>query len=183
MALVFAGAGIYRYCKYRIGFDRAAMAKLSRLRSRFEVAADMLQPQWRDLLSVIGLHPRRVYHGHPHDWTVSKQNDPVPLACTYRQWDAKFTYNHIDKSVIDEEAWGTSDPRRVLTAIQYICTLCQNVQSDVPKENQCWCFPDLYGSVCQSPCPVRVSGTEDARNNALLACCVSTLPQDPIRSL
>ena len=152
------------------------MAKLSRLRSRFEVAADTLQPQWRDLLSVIGVHSRRVYHGHPHDWTVSNHNDPVPLAWTYRQWDIKFTYKHIDKSVVDEEAWGSSDPRRVLTAVKYICTICQNIQSDDPKENQCQCFPDLYGSIKQTPCPVQVFRTEDGRNNGLLACCVSTSP-------
>jgi hypothetical protein len=40
--LVFAGMGIYRFCKYRIGFDPESMAILRRTRTRFEVAADTL---------------------------------------------------------------------------------------------------------------------------------------------
>jgi len=34
--------GIYRFCKYRIGFDPESMAHLRRTRARFEVAADTL---------------------------------------------------------------------------------------------------------------------------------------------
>lgn len=40
--LVFAGMGIYRFCKYRIGFDPESMAILRRTRARFEVAADTM---------------------------------------------------------------------------------------------------------------------------------------------
>ncbi|KAL1632612.1 hypothetical protein SLS56_003511 [Neofusicoccum ribis] len=54
VALVFAGMGIYRFCKYRISFDKEAMQRLASLRPRLEVAADTLQPQWRQLLSFIG---------------------------------------------------------------------------------------------------------------------------------
>lgn len=39
---MFAGMGIYRFCKYRIGFDPESMAILRRTRARFEVAADTL---------------------------------------------------------------------------------------------------------------------------------------------
>ena len=42
VCLVFAGMGIYRFCKYRIGFDPESMAILRRTRARFEVAADTL---------------------------------------------------------------------------------------------------------------------------------------------
>ena len=47
VALVFAGLGIYRFCKYRVGFDDEAMGRLKSLASRFEVAADTIQPHWR----------------------------------------------------------------------------------------------------------------------------------------
>jgi hypothetical protein len=43
VALVFAGMGIYRFCKYRIGFDRDSMQRLRSLRPALEVAADTLQ--------------------------------------------------------------------------------------------------------------------------------------------
>lgn len=43
-ALAFSGPGIYRFCKYRIGFDQDAITKLQNLQSRFEVAADTIQP-------------------------------------------------------------------------------------------------------------------------------------------
>lgn len=111
-ALVFAGMGIYRFCKYRIGFDRDSMQRLRSLRPALEVAADTLHPQWRRLLAVVGEDPRRAYTGHPHDWVVSLDGaDPVPLRTTYLRWDPNFSYRHIDESLVDATVWGGDDPR------------------------------------------------------------------------
>ena len=54
-SLVFAGMGIYRFCKYRVGFDKDAMRRLRNLRKRLEVAADTLHPHWRQLLAIVGV--------------------------------------------------------------------------------------------------------------------------------
>ncbi|KAF4313328.1 hypothetical protein GTA08_BOTSDO01247 [Botryosphaeria dothidea] len=125
VALVFAGMGIYRFCKYRISFDKEAMQRLACLRSRFEVAADTLQPQWRQLLSFIGESSERMYHGHAHDWVVEDQSRPIPLSITYLQWDPNFSYEHIDSSIVDVRTWGFSDPREVSSdkpQQSFICT-------------------------------------------------------------
>ncbi|KAG7106694.1 SET domain-containing protein like [Verticillium longisporum] len=53
-ALVFAGMGLYRFCKYRVGFTPESMARLRALRPRIEVAADTLHPTWRQLLMIVG---------------------------------------------------------------------------------------------------------------------------------
>ena len=171
-ALVFAGAGIYRFCKYRIGFDNDAMSKLSNLGPRLEVAADTLQPEWRELLAFVGESTQRRYHGHPHDWTVHRKGgEPQSLATTYHQWDPSFSFQHIRESIIDHQKWGYWDPRRVLVAPSYTCNECHKVQSDSIENNQCECFPDLYGANARSPPQVQVFHTEDGRNNGLLACC------------
>lgn len=46
VTLAFAGAGLYRYCKYRMGFDQRSVLHLRRLRKRFELAANTLHPEW-----------------------------------------------------------------------------------------------------------------------------------------
>lgn len=46
-ALVFSGMGIYRFCKYRVGFDKDAMRRLKNLKNRLEVAADTLHSTLR----------------------------------------------------------------------------------------------------------------------------------------
>lgn len=51
--------------KYRVGFDSNSLSKLSRHRSRFEVAADTIQPQWRGLLSLLLGKSRCIYRGKP----------------------------------------------------------------------------------------------------------------------
>lgn len=66
-ALVFAGMGLYRFCKYRVSFTDETYQTLRSLRHRFEVAADTLHPHWRQLLGIIGGPIDRKYTGHPHD--------------------------------------------------------------------------------------------------------------------
>jgi hypothetical protein len=154
---------LYRFCNYRIGFDRDSMSRLKRLRSKFEVAADTIHPEWRTLLSVIGVPSERIYYGHPHDWVVDDENQPILLETTYLERDPQFTYEHLRQSVIDEDAWNSCD----------ICSACSNEQSDDPKANSCTCFPDIFGDR-QVPCPVQVFRTKNGRNNGLVACCVSS---------
>lgn len=170
-ALTFAGPGIYRFCKYRMGFDEDAIAKLRSLRTRFEVAADTLQPQWRQTLSLVGVSTQRVYRGRPHDWVVSKKKDPVPLSWTYRHLPAPFVFEHIRISTLDQDKWGTYDPRRVENGPFYLCRLCSRPQSELAEKNECECFADLFGPNAKSLCPVQVFSTEDERNNGLMACC------------
>ncbi|KAF2090875.1 SET domain-containing protein, partial [Saccharata proteae CBS 121410] len=175
VALVFAGMGIYRFCKYRVSFDQEAMKRLRSLRHRFEVAADTIHPHWRDLLAFIGEPTERKYTGHQHDWVVSDNGEAIPLARTYLQWDPHFSFEHIDSSVIDQEAWSLSDPRDLtwdMVPLPQVhrCAECGEVQSDDPKENCCRCFPNLYGGP-RGPCPVQVFQTANGRNNGLIACC------------
>ncbi|KAI1330108.1 hypothetical protein F5Y16DRAFT_364086 [Xylariaceae sp. FL0255] len=180
-ALVFAGMGIYRFCKYRIGFDKESMQRLHNLRPALEIAADTLHPHWRQLLCLVGEPSQRIYHGHHHDWVVHLDgSQPTPLYKTYLQWDPHFTYKQIDESVIDQAAWGGDDPRwtpssppGVLTriSISSICEVCDKEQSDDPKLNCCYCFPTLFGCAAVTPFPVQVFRTPDGRNNGLMALC------------
>jgi ATP-dependent RNA helicase DDX49/DBP8 len=170
-ALTFAGSGIYRFCKYRMGFDDEAIAKLRSLRTRIEVAADCLQPQWRQTLSLVGVSTQRIYRGHPHDWVVSKKRDPIPLPWTYRHLENPLIFEQIRYSVIDSSIWGTYDPRRVENGPHHLCALCSKPQSELAEKNECQCFADLFGPNAKSLCPVQVFNTEDGRNNGLMACC------------
>ncbi|KAI4665386.1 uncharacterized protein J4E78_002846 [Alternaria triticimaculans] len=176
-ALVFAGMGIYRFCKYRVGFDKDAMRRLRNLRKRLEVAADTLHPHWRQLLSIVGESQTLQYPGHPHDWVVFEDgSDPVPLRQTYLLQDPYFAFEHIDESIIDESVWGCEDPRWTpqSSAVTrpggaYICALCNEPQSDKPQDNSCFCFPTLFGCVKRKPPPVQIMRTSDGRNNGLAA--------------
>ncbi|KAL9017996.1 MAG: hypothetical protein Q9185_004665 [Variospora sp. 1 TL-2023] len=170
VTLAFAGAGLYRFCKYRIGFDQRSMSQLRRLRKRFEVAAGTLHPEWHKLLSVIGVSPDYDYHGHPHDWVVQDDGDPIPLAATYQHQPGPFIYGQITESIIDQDAWGGTDPRRISQRSPYTCAVCGCIQSDDPSTNQCTCFPDLYGDKTR-PRAVQVFRTKDGRNNGVVACC------------
>ncbi|KAI1124481.1 hypothetical protein F5Y10DRAFT_249363 [Nemania abortiva] len=179
-ALVFAGMGIYRFCKYRIGFDNESMQRLRNLRPALEVAADTLSPNWRQLLSIVGESSKRVYSGHPHDWVVCLDGSPpLPLHKTYLQWDPHFEYKHIEESIIDQSAWGCDDPRwtppssKALTQAptSFVCQTCSNEQSDDPKLNCCYCFPSLFGCATLTPPPIQVFRTPDGRNNGLMALC------------
>ncbi|TGJ80468.1 hypothetical protein E0Z10_g8294 [Xylaria hypoxylon] len=179
-SLVFAGMGIYRFCKYRIGFDNESMQRLRNLRPALEVAADTMNQNWRRLLSIVGEPPERMYSGHPHDWVICLDGSPpIQLRKTYLQWDPHFEYKHIDESVIDQAAWGYDDPRwkppssEALTRISslFVCQDCLNEQSDEPKLNCCYCFPSLFGCATFTPPPVQVFRTPNGRNNGLMALC------------
>ncbi|RYC61493.1 hypothetical protein CHU98_g4702 [Xylaria longipes] len=179
-SLVFAGMGIYRFCKYRIGFDKESMQRLRNLRPALEVAADTMNPNWRRLLSIVGEPSEQVYSGHPHDWVVCLDGSPpIPLRKTYLQWDSHFKFKHIEESVIDQVAWGCEDPRWVTASSEvlarvsglFICDTCSNEQSDDPKVNCCYCFPSLFGCATLTPPPVQVFRTPDGRNNGLMALC------------
>ena len=150
------------------------MAKLSNLGPRFEVVADTLHPQWHDLLEFVEVATERKYTGHPHDWVVHKRRgDPLPLASTYHQWDPNFAYEHICESITDKSMWGDCDPRRVGWGPTYTCKVCEKIQSTSPEDNQCQCFPDLYGANARLSYPVQVFRTDNGRNNGLVACCVN----------
>ncbi|KAI8626286.1 hypothetical protein F5Y19DRAFT_226204 [Xylariaceae sp. FL1651] len=179
-SLVFAGMGIYRFCKYRIGFDKESMQRLKTLRPALEVVADTMHPNWRQLLSIVGEPSQRIYHGHPHDWVVYLDGThPVQLYKTYLQWDPHFSFRHIEECVIDQAAWGCDDPRwkppssEALTQVSKlpICDTCGKEQSDDPKLNCCYCFPSLFGCATFTPSPVQVFRTPDGRNNGLMALC------------
>ncbi|KAF4832438.1 SET domain-containing protein [Colletotrichum tropicale] len=178
-ALVFAGMGLYRFCKYRVGFNPDSMQRLRCLRPRIEVAADTLHPTWRQLLMIVGETAQRRFCGHPHDWVVRQDgSDPVPLRSTYLEYDPYFSFEQLEHSVMDMSAWGTDDPRWVppinaVACVQgmHTCHSCGQEQSEDPKINSCYCFPTLFGSGRRSPCPVQVFRTPDGRNNGLSALC------------
>lgn len=176
VALVFAGMGLYRFCKYRIGFNSRSMDRLQTLRPRIELAADALHPNWRQLLAIVGESSQRRFAGHRHDWVVHPDgSDPIPLESTYAEYDPYFSFEHIDESVIDTAAWATDDPRWIPPSVAaasaaagHSCGLCGQGQSDNPKLNGCYCFPSLFGGP-RSPCPVQVFRTPNSRNNGLQA--------------
>ncbi|KAK4152169.1 histone-lysine N-methyltransferase [Chaetomidium leptoderma] len=182
VALVFAGNGIYRLCKYRVGFDAESMQTLRALRPRIEVAADTLHPTWRQLLVVVGESPEPRFTGHPHDWVVSPcGSDPVPLRSTYLSRDPLFSFQHLDESILDASVWGDDDPRWVppppagATACPkktaFTCHSCGQAQSEFPKQNACYCFPPLFGAQKRAAvqAPVQVFRTSNGRNNGLQA--------------
>lgn len=73
------------------------------------------------------------------------------------------------------DAWGYVDPRRVMKEPEddvYRCGVCGEVQSDVVAENECNCFPNLYGGSGGFH-PVQVVRTRNGKNNGLFACLVS----------
>jgi hypothetical protein len=178
VALVFAGIGIYRFCKYRVGFDAESMQMLRSLRSRMEVAADTLHPNWRQLLAIVGEPSEPRFTGHPHDWAVFPcgASEPVSLRSTYLDRDPQFSFEHLDEPIIDVRAWGDDDPRwmppRMTTfkaAAVFPCRSCGQEQSDDAKVNACYCFPSLFGSPSRKPPPVQVFRTANGRNNGLQA--------------
>lgn len=168
--------GVYRFCKYRTGFGDGLATRLRHLRSAFEVAADTLHPEWRDLLQVIGQGGPRRYHGHPHEWVTVPGGEPaVPLESTYGHLNLPhgFQYRFINECVLDPRVFGTEDPRVVPELEETdICQVCKERQTDVIETNQCSCFPSLFGSV-RSPVPVQVFHTANGKNNGVIARSVS----------
>ncbi|KAH7418307.1 hypothetical protein BKA64DRAFT_196249 [Cadophora sp. MPI-SDFR-AT-0126] len=169
-SLVFAGSGIYRFCKYRGGFGKNLTTRLSRLRPSLEVAADTIHPEWRQLLALIGQDTQKLYSGHSHDWVVCDGVPPVALKSTYTQWYPDFSFTHIEDSVLDELAWGRDDPRRISGTNTSFCNDCGYFQSNNVSSNECRCFPELYGG-CKAPVPVQVFRTPLGKNNGLIARC------------
>jgi hypothetical protein len=175
-ALVFAGMGLYRLCKYRTDLNSKSMERLASFRRRIEVAADTLHPSWRQLLALVGEKPERRFAGHPHDWVVVLDgSDPVPLHSTYLKHDPCFIFQHLDESIVDTRAWAGDDPRWIpppsaalSLASANTCRYCAQTQSDDPRLNSCYCFPSLFGGP-RPPCPVQVFRTPDGRNNGLQA--------------
>ena len=174
-ALVFAGMGLYRFCKYRVFFTDETFDILRRLRHRLEVAADTLHPRWRILLGIIGESTQPKYTGHPHDFVVNGPgNEAIPLPETYHQWDRDFSYTHLESSIIDVDAWDEYDPRTVIPEgddTAHKCQVCGEMQSNDPKRNSCACYPNLYGTPKAGMVPVQIFRTPDGKNNGLLACC------------
>jgi len=173
-ALVFAGPGLYRFCKYRLSFCSETFRRLADLRPAFEVAADTLHPCWRQVLGFLGLSSTRKYTGHLHDWVLTgRGNEAVSLASTYRKWDAHFSYRHIHESIIDEEAWGDHDPRTMNPSTSpeeaHTCQNCRQHQADESLENKCACFPNLYGTSRPKLPPVQIAQTSSGKNNGLFA--------------
>ncbi|KAI9808756.1 MAG: hypothetical protein M1825_003908 [Sarcosagium campestre] len=167
-SLVFAGNGVYRFCKYRVGFGKDLISKLRRMRSCFQVAADTLHPEWRELLAIVGQDSSRSYNGHPHDWVVSTAFEPVTLASTYSKWDQNFTYRHLTESIIDRDVWGAEDPRKLHGSDSACCRDCGLLQYEDIRLNHCKCFPELYGGA-KLPPPVQIFHTTDGRNNGVIA--------------
>ena len=175
--LVFAGHGLYRYCKYRVGFTSEAFRYLQRYQARFQVAADTIHPRWRDLLTIVGQTGPAKYTGHPHDWVIVDDDAAISLKQSYLEWNADFTYEHLEDSVLDDDKWASGgDPRRVvsedaLTSTQFLCDVCNEKQSDQFGENHCLCFPNLFGNQ-KRPSPVQIMQTRNGKNNGLFACLV-----------
>ncbi|KAL2105156.1 hypothetical protein VUR80DRAFT_8919 [Thermomyces stellatus] len=172
-ALVFAGMGIYRFCKYRAGFGEASMRKLRLCRERFEVAADTLHPSWRQLLTIVGeteTQPR--FEGHPHDWVVHPDGGkPSPLRLTYLDVDPSFSFEHVDECILDVDAWGADDPRWMPPspgAAADICLTCGMRQDDDVQLNNCSCFPTLFPGPKTRP-PVQVFHTLTGKRNGVQA--------------
>lgn len=178
VSLVFAGSGIYRFCKYRGGsgsFGKNLTTRLEKLRPSLEVAADTIHSEWRRLLSVIGAESQTIYSGHPHDWVVCDGMKPVPLKSTYTQWYPDFQFTHLEDSVLDGAVWGTDDPRHICGTRTAFCNDCGYFQSNSVSSNECQCFPELYGA-CKAPIPVQVFRTPLGKNNGLIARCVGLYP-------
>ncbi|KAK6813275.1 hypothetical protein RU639_011051 [Aspergillus parasiticus] len=169
-SLIFASAGVYRFCKYRTGFGEGFSTRLRHIRSSLEVAADTLHPDWRDLLQVIGQQETRQYHGHPHEWVTVTGRPAVPLTSTYEhlQLPNGFHYRFIDECVLDTAAFGTEDPRRVPEIDPGVCLVCKERQSDEIEKNHCSCFPTLFGGV-RNPVPVQLFHTTSGKNNGVIA--------------
>ncbi|KAL4936218.1 hypothetical protein BDV06DRAFT_228108 [Aspergillus oleicola] len=171
-ALVFASAGVYRFCKYRSEFGQELFSRLRHIRSSLEVAADTLHPGWRDLLKIVQQESPSLYHGHPHSWVIIGEDAALSLDSTYGhlQLPDAFQYTFIDDCVLDEKAFGVEDPRRAPEIDSEICYLCHEKQSDNVTENNCMCFPTVFGGD-RGHVPVQVYRTPTGKNNGVFARC------------
>lgn len=171
-SLVFAGSGVYRLCKYRVGFDDGLISQLRCLRHALEVAADTLHPEWRQLLDIIGQKSSPQYPGHPHEWVILDAHPAQPLRSTYSHLGNELDYHFIEESVIDRAVFDAYDPRRTPHINPKFCPVCEQRQSDNISLNRCSCFPDMFGCV-KLPPAVQVFRTESGKNNGIVARLVS----------
>ncbi|KAK2867785.1 hypothetical protein FQN49_003476 [Arthroderma sp. PD_2] len=169
VSLIFASSGVYRFCKYRTGFNQAFGTRLSQLRSSFELAADTLHPEWRQLLNIISQDSSLVYTGHPHQWATRNGEDALPLYLTYPHIP-NFGYEFIKESVLDRDAFGTEDPRRTPGIKPDRCHDCGQYQSNNVERNRCSCFPTLYGNPTSHP-PIQIFQTSNGKNNGVVSRC------------
>lgn len=169
-SLIFAGTGVYRFCKYRFGFDEGLTTRLRQLASSFELAADTIHPGWRDLLQVVCQSGPRRYHGHPHEWVTVATGPAVPLRLTYSHLllPEEFSYQFVDECVVDRRVFGDEDPRRVHALDPDICQVCKERQSDNIQLNRCYCFPSLFGGA-RYPIAVQLFHTTSGKNNGVIA--------------
>lgn len=169
--------GIYRFCKYRVGFDTDAIRRLKNLRKRLEAAADTLHPRWRQLLTIVGESQVHHFPGHPHDWGITEDgSEPVPLQRTYLKQDPYFSFEHIEESIVGDSIWGCDNPRwlpqRDAIAQAYatfVRALCNQQQSDDSRVKACFCFPSLFGCVKRRAPPVQIFRAREGKNNGLVA--------------
>ena len=150
------------------------MARLRQLRPSFELAADTIHPEWRQLLKVISQESVPSYCGHPHEWVTINGEDALPLNETYPHIPS-FDFQFIEESTLDRDVFGDSDPRRISGAGPYHCLECRQYQSDNVHLNRCMCFPSLYGNP-QTQSPVQIFRTSNGRNNGVVSRCVRKLP-------
>ncbi|KAJ5607541.1 hypothetical protein N7537_004160 [Penicillium hordei] len=171
-SLIFAGSGIYRVCKYRIGFDNGLMSRLRHIASSLEVAADTLHPGWRDLLRVVSQNGSCRYSGHPHEWVTLDTGPALPLKTTYPHLTLPngFNYQFVIDCVIDHNVFGGDDPRRGQEIDPNTCQLCKEQQTDDVISNHCYCFSALFGGVRYPP-PVQLYNTASGKNNGVIARC------------
>ncbi|KAJ6134484.1 SET domain-containing protein [Penicillium sp. IBT 18751x] len=171
-SLIFAGSGVYRLCKYRIGFNDGLATRLRHIASSLEVAADTLHPGWRDLLRIVNQNEQRRYSGHPHEWVTVDSGPALPLKNTYSHLSLPggFNFEFVNDCVIDQEVFGLEDPRREPEIDPNICRICKKQQADDMVSNHCSCFPTLFGSVRYPP-PVQIYHTASGKNNGVVARC------------
>ncbi|KAK2800028.1 hypothetical protein FQN50_008267 [Emmonsiellopsis sp. PD_5] len=135
-SLAFASSGVYRFCKYRTGFDESFISRLRQLKSSFEVAADTLHPEWCQLLQVIGQGSPPVYVGHPNEWVITNGEMAMPLAATYPHIPGDFVYQFVEECVLDQDTFGAHDPRLVPDIDPSKCPECGQYQSDNVQTNR-----------------------------------------------
>lgn len=122
---MFAGSGVYRFCKYRVGFNEGLISRLRSLRHGVEVAADTIHPEWRQLLDIIGQISQPQYPGHPHEWVIVDAHPAQPLKSTYSHLGTELVYRFIDECVIDQAVFDAHDPRRMPHINSKVCPVCE----------------------------------------------------------
>ncbi|KAJ5111404.1 SET domain-containing protein [Penicillium argentinense] len=166
------GLGLSDLCRGRIGFDNGLTTRLRHLAPSLEVAADTLHPGWRDLLRVVDQSGPRRYTGHPHEWVTVDTGPALPLQDTYSHLPLPngFAYQFVEDCVIDQDVFGSEDPRRDPGLDPDLCQICKEKQSDNATSNCCSCFPNIFGCV-RCPSPVQIFHTATGKNNGVVARC------------